>query len=205
MVGLSALKPDGLNARRRTQRSHSLLERSLSEYGAARSIVIDEEGTVLAGNGTLEAAASIGIEKVLVVPTDGNTLVAVQRTDLTPRQKTEYAISDNRSSDLSEFDPAAVQNLLALDPELDLSPFWTEDEFVALMGTGEEPPAPSGPTDPGDGLKLTLTFADEAEMQAFQGQLVQLAAALPKLNRSEARLLYVIDQFLAEQADREAA
>lgn len=203
-MGLEALITDPHNARRRTQRSHSLLERSLSEYGAARSIVIDEAGTVLAGNGTLEAAASIGIERVLVVPTDGNTLVAVQRTDLTPRQKTEYGLSDNRTSDLAEFDPEALERLLELDPELDLSPFWTEEEIAALGGTpdnlGDDPPGP-----PAETMTLTLTFRNEAARQLFQQSLVQLSAALPELADSEERLQQVIDQWLAIRADEEAA
>lgn len=203
VTSLEALRPDPLNARRRTQRSHALLERSLSEYGAARSIVIDEDGVVLAGNGTLEAAASIGIEKVLVVPADGNTLVAVQRTDLTPREKVEYAISDNRTSDLSEFDGEALEKLLELDPELDLSPFWTDEEIAALGGTDVE--VDERPEPPAEALTLTLKFKTEAALQLFQQSLVQLSAALSHLPGSEERLQLVIDQWLAIRADEEAA
>ena len=44
------LVPDPQNARKRTDRSASLIEESLKRYGAGRSIVIDEENRVLAGN-----------------------------------------------------------------------------------------------------------------------------------------------------------
>jgi sugar lactone lactonase YvrE len=75
---LEALIQDPKNARRRTQRSTAMIERSLQEFGAARSLVIDEAGMILAGNGTAEAAAAIGIEKVLVVPADGRTLIVAE-------------------------------------------------------------------------------------------------------------------------------
>ena len=59
--------------------------RSLSpRVGAARSIVIDEDGVVLSGNATIEAAAQAGIDRVKVVEADGNEIVAVQRKGLTP-------------------------------------------------------------------------------------------------------------------------
>jgi len=85
MTTLAALLPDRKNARRRTQRSTGMIERSLSEFGAARSVVIDEHGTLLAGTAP-PSAASIGIERVLIVPVDGNTLVAVQRLILIPTE-----------------------------------------------------------------------------------------------------------------------
>ena len=69
---LSDLKPDTLNARKHNPRNLSMIEQSLRQVGAARSGVIDEDGTILAGNGTYEALAAAGIERVRVVETDGN-------------------------------------------------------------------------------------------------------------------------------------
>lgn len=203
VVKLDALKPDPRNARRRTERSAAMIERSLSHYGAARSIVVDEEGTVLAGNGTIEAAAAIGIDRVLVVPADGNTLVAVQRTDFTARQKKEYAIADNRSSDLSEFDAAVLADLCAEDPDLDISPFFTEGEFQALLEadgieTGNEDPL-KDKTKPGGFMEVKLSFEREDDFEAFANALSDLQAALPKIRTTEERLQYVVDQFLSSR------
>ena len=61
---INDLKPDHKNARKRTDRSASLIQESLERYGAARSIVIDEDGRVLAGNGTIEGAKAAGLENV---------------------------------------------------------------------------------------------------------------------------------------------
>ena len=102
---ISQLKIDQKNARVRTARGASLLEQSLREVGAARSIVIDEEGNILAGNGTVEAAGQIGFERVQVIDADGETIIAVRRTGLTPEQKKRLSILDNRTAELAEWDP----------------------------------------------------------------------------------------------------
>ena len=92
---LRDLKPDSRNARKHSPRNVGVIEAALGEVGAARSIVIDESGQILAGNATVEAAGRIGIEKVKVVDADGETLVAVRRSGLTKRQKTRLALLDN--------------------------------------------------------------------------------------------------------------
>lgn len=197
LVSLSQLRPDARNARKRTERSASLIEKSLSEFGAARSIVVDEAGTVLAGNGTLEAAASIGIDRVLVVPCDGNTLVAVQRTDLDDRQKRRYAIADNRASDLSEWDAATLASLQEEDPDIHLDSFWTGDELDELMaGLNQEEPEDEKTGSQGK-MEVKLEFQDPSDFDTFLQSLQQLSAALPKISRTEQRLQYILDQFLS--------
>lgn len=198
LVSLAQLRPDPNNARRRTERSSAQIENSLSEFGAARSIVIDEAGMVLAGNGTLEAAASLGIDRVLVVPADGNTLVAVQRTDLDERQKVRYAIADNRASDLSEWDAATLASLQEEDPDLHLDSFWTEAELDQLMGDLEqEEKEDDGNTGSQGKLEVKLTFEDPSDFDTFLQSLQQLSAALPKIRTTEQRLQHILDQFLS--------
>ena len=111
------LTPDPKNARRHSPRNIGAVVNSLHRVGFARSIVIDENGVVLAGNGTLDACAEAGIEKVVVVPADGNTVIAVQRTGLTERQKAELAIADNRTNELSGWD---AENLAAVIEQYDI-------------------------------------------------------------------------------------
>jgi hypothetical protein len=64
---IGELKPLQPNPRQRTERSAGMLVESLQRFGAARSIVIDEDNVVLAGNGTTDAAATAGIARVRVV------------------------------------------------------------------------------------------------------------------------------------------
>jgi hypothetical protein len=105
---------------------------ALQAVGAARSIVIDEDDVVLAGNATLDAAAEAGITKLHVVEADGETIVAVRRRNLTAEQKRALAIYDNRAAELAGWN---VEQLRADDAAgLDLQPFWTDAERVRLLG-----------------------------------------------------------------------
>jgi DNA modification methylase len=142
---ISDLTPDRRNARKRTERSAGMIAKSLEKFGAARSVVIDENGQLLAGHGTIEAAAQVGIENVLVVPADGNTVVAVQRSNLTPEQKVQYALADNRSSDLSEWDAEVLSELA---DEHDLQDWFQQDELDDILGQVQELDSEEGLTDP---------------------------------------------------------
>ena len=73
------LVPDPANRRSHNPRNVGMIVDALQQVGAARSIVIDEDNVVQAGNGVVEAAAEAGITKVQVVDVDGSTLVAVRR------------------------------------------------------------------------------------------------------------------------------
>lgn len=163
-VSLGDLKPDPRNARRHTARNVGLIENALQEVGAARSIVIDEAGTVLAGNATIEAAAHAGIERVRVVDTDGDTLVAVRRTGLTPAQKTRLALYDNRAAELADWDDGVLADLVAEMPEV-AKGLWTDAELHALLAEA----ARVG--DPDAEPQLDRAAELEAEWQTASGQL----------------------------------
>jgi len=106
---LADLTPDPHNARKHNPRNVGMIERALGEVGAARSIVIDEDGVVLAGNATIEAAAQAGIERVVTVDADGETIVAVRRSGLTDEQKRRLALYDNRTAEVAEWDTEQLQ------------------------------------------------------------------------------------------------
>lgn len=146
MTTIRDLKPDNKNARKRTDRSASLIQESLQRYGAARSIVIDEDGRILAGNGTVEGAKAAGISKVRIIETEGDEIVAVRRTGLTEEQKIGLALADNRTSDLSEWDALMLQQL---SEEQDLAPWFDPDDLAALLGETEQVET-EGLTDPDD-------------------------------------------------------
>ena len=82
MTTISDLKFDDKNFNEHTEFGMSLLEKSLHDYGAGRSILIDKDNNIIAGNGIVEAAAQAGIEKVRIVETKGDEIVAVKRTDV---------------------------------------------------------------------------------------------------------------------------
>lgn len=72
---------DDRNANKGTERGRELLEQSVTELGAGRSILSDKKGKIIAGNKTLAAARKAGM-KVRIVPTRRDELIVVQREDL---------------------------------------------------------------------------------------------------------------------------
>jgi hypothetical protein len=79
-------------------------------------------------------AGNVGLEDVLIVPSDGTRVIAVQRTDVQPgsERAVRLAIADNRAQELSDFDPAVVA---ALANEVDLADFWRDDELEDLLAS----------------------------------------------------------------------
>jgi DNA modification methylase len=146
MTSIKDLKSDHKNARKRTDRSAKLIAESLQRFGAARSIVIDEENRILAGNGTIEGAKAAGIKNVRVIETDGTEIIAVKRTGLTEDEKIGLALADNRTSDLSDWDKDMLQQL---SEEHDIAPWFDADDLAEIMGEVEVIP-PEGLTDADD-------------------------------------------------------
>ena len=142
MTSINQLKSDHKNARKRTDRSSSLIQKSLEKFGAARSIVIDEDNRILAGNGTIEGAKAAGIKNLKIIETDGNEIIAVKRTGLSEEEKVGLALADNRTSDLSEWD---AEMLKQLSEEQDLNPWFSPEDLSELLG---EPDLVDGLTDP---------------------------------------------------------
>ncbi len=146
MTSINDLQNDHKNARKRTDRSSKLIKESLQKFGAARSIVIDENNRILAGNGTIAGAKAAGIKNLKVIETDGKEIIAVKRTGLSEDEKVGLALADNRSSDLSEWD---LDMLEELSQEHDLNPWFDNDDLKELLGETEVLPA-EGLTDPDD-------------------------------------------------------
>ncbi len=58
---IAQLVLDDKNANKGTKRGRELLEASLEKYGAGRSVVVDRNNRVIAGNKTVEAARAAGV------------------------------------------------------------------------------------------------------------------------------------------------
>lgn len=136
MTTIDDLKFDPQNARKRTERSANLLEQSIEELGFARSIVIDEHGVILAGNGTVAAARELDMTNIQIVDTDGDTLIAVRRHGLTESQKKRLALLDNRTAELAEWDTAVLADLLDADPSMNDGMF-DDAELAVLFATDD--------------------------------------------------------------------
>jgi len=94
------LIPDNKNFNKGTEYGNSLIEKSLRKFGAGRSILIDKNNRIIAGNKTIENAAAIGLEDLQIVESDGTKIIAVKRTDIDLDSKAgrELALADNATA-----------------------------------------------------------------------------------------------------------
>ena len=132
---IAQLVPDDVNFNKGTQFGQSLIEKSLRQFGAGRSILLDKNNRIIAGNKTVENAGQIGLEKVLIVETTGEEIVAVKRTDidLDTREGRELALADNATGAANlAWDEAA---LTQASDKWDIAP---DDWGVELEGYGGE-------------------------------------------------------------------
>ena len=100
MSNIKELKFDKNNFNKHTEFGMSLLSKSLQELGAGRSILIDKDNNIIAGNGIVEAAGQVGLENVKIVETTGDEIVAVKRTDLSLNsdEGRRMALADNATA-----------------------------------------------------------------------------------------------------------
>ncbi len=169
---LADLKPDLANARKHNPRNIGMIVDALHKVGAARSIVIDEDGKILAGNGVVEAAAEAGIERVQVIDADGNTIIAVRRTGLTPEQKIKLSLFDNRTAELADWN--AEQIVANLESGIVLDDLFYKDELDEILAglNGEPREAPEAQIDKAEEL--------QKKWGTYRGQLWELPSQTVK-------------------------
>ena len=99
------IKFDSRNYRKHNTKNKQLIKKSLEECGAGRSIIIDGDDEIIAGNGVYEQEKKLKMP-VRIIETDGSEIVAIKRTDLktTDEKRKQLAVMDNSTSDSSEFD-----------------------------------------------------------------------------------------------------
>jgi DNA modification methylase len=103
------LKLDPNNYRIHGEKNKRLIRKSLEDCGAGRSILLDDDDCIIAGNGVYEQAKELGLP-VRIIESDGTELIAIKRTDLTTKdsRRKALALADNHTSDTSVFDMEAI-------------------------------------------------------------------------------------------------
>ena len=118
MAKINELKFDDKNFNKHTQQGMGLLEKSLREFGAGRSILIDKNNNIIGGNGVVEVAGQIGLDDVQIVESDGTKIVAVKRTDIDLHTKKgrKLALADNATAKVDiEWDEENMRSELSDD------------------------------------------------------------------------------------------
>lgn len=100
-VPIETLTLDPANARRHPVKNLESIVGSLKKFGQQKAIVVDRNGIVIAGNGTLIAARQLGW-----------THIAANRTELEGPEAVAFAIADNRTAELAEWDMAVLEETL---------------------------------------------------------------------------------------------
>lgn len=136
-VPLSSLIQDPSNARKHSQKNLDAIKGSLAKFGLQKPLVISKDNIVLAGNGTLHAAKELGWESIGII-----------RSKLTGSEAIAYAIADNRTGELAEWNDdvlsKTLQGLKGENFDLDAIGFSNEDlakwiiEPEVIPGCGED-------------------------------------------------------------------
>ena len=81
-IDINQLREDDMNFNRGTYYGAEMIQTSFDEFGAGRSILVDKDNNIIAGNKSTRAAKNSGIRNARVVDSDGSRLVVVKRTDI---------------------------------------------------------------------------------------------------------------------------
>lgn len=137
------LKFDPRNARTHDRENIEAIKASLERFGQQKPIVIDKSGTVIAGNGTLQAALELGWDSIKVVCSelDADGLKA-------------FALADNRTAELAGWDEEILVSLLEEISE-DMVSLGFDESFLeelqemssSYLDEDEEEPSPEEPDD----------------------------------------------------------
>lgn len=172
-VPIADLVSDPANANKHGKKSLAAIKGSLVQFGQRTPLVVQQTGMIVRkGNGTLAAAIELGWTHVAAVVVNDDNITAIG-----------YAIADNRTAELSEWDDDALRKLY---PEIavgdaDLQQMFTDlsEELKLFEVTDDEEPEGDDPADdesPPDvpaQFRVLVTVADSDT----QAQLLQRLAA----------------------------
>ena len=131
-VDITTLRQDPANARLHNEQNLEAIMSSLSKFGQRKPVVVNKrDGIVEAGNGTLQAAKSLGWSHVAAVFVDDD-----------PATATGFAIADNRTAELATWDEETLGKLLeSIGDEMPAIELGFSDEQLAeIMAPLQEDP-----------------------------------------------------------------
>jgi DNA modification methylase len=120
LMPIGVLRPNPRNARTHSKKQIQQIGSSIRKFGFLNPIIVDGDGTILAGHGRLEAARLAGLVEVPTIRFDHLTLA----------QKRAYVIADNRIAERAGWDREILS--IELGELIDLLP--VEGMDVSLTG-----------------------------------------------------------------------
>lgn len=153
-VAIDLPQPDPANARLHDKKNLDAIAGSLRKFGQVRPLILWGD-VVIAGNGTLQAAKSLGWTDIMVsrVPKDWSY-----------EQARAYALADNRTAELASWDADLLSDQLV---ELD-SMGWDVSEFgFPELNPPTDPEPDTGAKDIGEKYEVVIECSDEDEQAAL--------------------------------------
>lgn len=136
---ITDLIQDDKNFNKGTDEGQRLMEQSLVRFGAGRSILIDKDNRIIAGNKTAKTFESLGHKKVRIIETTGDELIAVKRTDigLDTSEGRELALADNATARANlEWDEELLSEL-KIESGIDIGD-WNVDIQEPVISNSED-------------------------------------------------------------------
>jgi len=144
---ITELSLDPSNVRKHSRRNLDAIKASLRKFGQQKPIVVDAKGIVLAGNGTLTAAQELGWTEIQIV-----------RTELAGVSATAFAIADNRTAELAEWEEDKLNAVLKS----------LQDEGFELVDVGFQP------------ITEETTAAPESSAEEIDTDAMEMECRCPK-------------------------
>ena len=165
IIDIEQLAQDQHNFNKGSEQGQELMERSFKEMGAGRSILIDRNGNIIAGNKSQKAAIAAGIKKVRIIETTGDELVAVKRTDvdIDSAEGRKMAYLDNLTTQVNlTWDETELQAVQADVPGFDIADFGFDIEDLPQVTF---PTAGQGEGDMEEPTDLDMTDEEQADKE----------------------------------------
>jgi len=163
-IKVSELIPDDKNFNKGSEFGQGLIEKSFEKFGAGRSILIDKNNKIIAGNKSTENYGALGGQDVIVVESDGKQLIAVKRTDidLDTAQGREMALADNATA---KANIVWAEDIIAEELGVEVAESWGVDANSVSDSDdfGTDFTLPEGDKAPFQ--QMTFTLADEQAEQ----------------------------------------
>ena len=169
-VAISSLKGEPRNARQHDERNLQALMGSLREFGQQKPVIALVDGTVIAGNGTMEAAKRL----------EWTHLAVVRFADV--EKARAFAIADNRTAELSSWDTEILAETLRelRDGDFDIDDVgFSSLELDRMLDVRGADGKPLDPKEEWKGMpefdqpdrmaerRLIVNFRSEADVAAF--------------------------------------
>lgn len=164
-VPIDTLKPDPANERIHDKKNIDAIKGSIKRFGQHQVVTVwKEKGVIVVGNGRWQAMKELGYDHI-----------AANVRSFTENEAAALRIIDNRASELSHFDRAALADTIA-NSGIDFSDLGFDEDDIKQFGGADFGPYVSDGSGGTDGYreKLALTIKHKGMVLTVREELSKL-------------------------------